>query len=63
MYFGHQLSTIEGGMIFTDDDEIYDILLMARSHGWLKDLTEEKKNFLYEKYDIDSFHQPFTFFL
>ena len=32
-YFGHQLSTIEGGMVNTDDKELYEMLLMLRSHG------------------------------
>jgi CDP-6-deoxy-D-xylo-4-hexulose-3-dehydrase len=41
-YFGHQLSTIEGGMINTDDEELYHTLLMLRSHGWGKDLPKEK---------------------
>ena len=61
-YFGHQLSTIEGGMVNTDDKELFDMLLMLRSHGWGKDLDEKTYNALVEKYDIDDFHKPFTFF-
>ena len=62
-YFGHQLSTIEGGMVNTDDPELYDMLLMLRSHGWAKDLNEESYNRLIKKYRIDDFHKPFSFFV
>ena len=33
-YFGHHMSTIEGGMISTNDEDLYHILLSIRSHGW-----------------------------
>jgi CDP-6-deoxy-D-xylo-4-hexulose-3-dehydrase len=62
-YFGHQLSTIEGGMVNTNDPELYDMLMMLRSHGWGKDLNETKYNELIKKYNIDDFHKPFTFFV
>ena len=62
-YFGHQLSTIEGGMVNTDDKELYDMLLMLRSHGWGKDLTQDTYDKLIEDNDIDDFHKPFTFFV
>ena len=62
-YFGHQLSTIEGGMVNTNDPELYDTLLMLRSHGWGKDLNESSYNALIQKYDVDDFHKPFTFFI
>ena len=62
-YFGHQLSTIEGGMVNTSDKELYDMLLMLRSHGWGKDLDEEKYNKLIKENKIDDFHKAFTFFV
>ena len=62
-YFGHQLSTIEGGMVNTDDKELYEMLLMLRSHGWGKDLSEESYDKLIDENDIDDFHKPFTFFI
>ncbi|MBI5122584.1 aminotransferase class I/II-fold pyridoxal phosphate-dependent enzyme [Candidatus Roizmanbacteria bacterium] len=62
-YFGHQLSTIEGGMINTNDKKLYDLLLLLRSHGWGKDLDEKSRSRLIKKYKIDNFHQPFTFFM
>ena len=36
-YFGHHITTIEGGMIVTNDFENYDLLRSARSHGWIRD--------------------------
>jgi CDP-6-deoxy-D-xylo-4-hexulose-3-dehydrase len=62
-YFGHQLSTIEGGMVNTDDKELYDMLLMLRSHGWAKDLDKETHQKLMAEHGIDDFHSPFTFFI
>jgi len=62
-YFGHQLSTIEGGMVNTDDKELYDALLMLRSHGWAKDLDQEAYNTLIRDHGVDDFHKPFTFFV
>ena len=62
-YFGHQLSTIEGGMVNVNDKKLYDMLLMLRSHGWAKDLDQETYSSMMEKYGIDDFHSPFTFFV
>ena len=61
-YFGHQLSTIEGGMVNTDDLEVYQMLMMLRSHGWGKDLEKTEQDNLNKQHDIDDFHEPFTFF-
>ena len=62
-YFGHQLSTIEGGMINTDDEELYHTLLMLRSHGWGKDLPKELYKQKMIENNIDTFHEPFTFLI
>jgi len=32
-YFGHHMTTIEGGMVSTNDPELYDLMRMKRSHG------------------------------
>tara|TARA_Y100000592_G_scaffold52548_1_gene82968 strand:- start:9874 stop:11022 length:1149 start_codon:yes stop_codon:yes gene_type:complete len=40
-YFGHQLSTIEGGFINTNDEFLYKELLKLRSHGWVKDIAND----------------------
>ena len=46
-YFAHHLSTIEGGMVCTNDPEIYDIVRMFRSHGMVREATDTA---LKEKY-------------
>tara|TARA_R110000824_G_scaffold128430_2_gene289271 strand:+ start:1705 stop:2871 length:1167 start_codon:yes stop_codon:yes gene_type:complete len=62
-YFGHQLSTIEGGMVNTSDKELYDMLMMLRSHGWGKDLPKDTYDRMIEENGIDDFQKPFTFFV
>lgn len=62
-YFGHQISTIEGGMVSTNDPDFNNFLLMARSHGWSKDLPRSVHEELIKKYNIDDFHSPFVFYI
>lgn len=62
-YFGHHISTVEGGMICTDDSELYDLLLMLRSHGWARDLSDEKKKRFRELWGIDEFNELYTFYV
>jgi CDP-6-deoxy-D-xylo-4-hexulose-3-dehydrase len=42
-YFSHHISTMEGGMVVTDDEELYHILLSLRSHGWTRHLPKQNK--------------------
>jgi CDP-6-deoxy-D-xylo-4-hexulose-3-dehydrase len=63
MYFGHHLSTIEGGFINTDDEELYYTLLMMRSHGWTRDLPIEKQNEYKAKYGVDDFEALYNFYI
>jgi CDP-6-deoxy-D-xylo-4-hexulose-3-dehydrase len=63
MYFGHHLSTIEGGFINTDDEDFYHLLLMMRSHGWDRDLPTWKQKELREKYKCDDFSALYNFYL
>jgi CDP-4-dehydro-6-deoxyglucose reductase, E1 len=42
-FFSHHMSTMEGGMIVTDDEELYHILLSMRSHGWTRHLPQSNK--------------------
>lgn len=62
-YFGHHISTIEGGMVCTNDKEINDLLLMIRSHGWDRDLDEAAAQELAEKNNVKDFDRLFTFYL
>lgn len=61
-YFGHHMSTIEGGMVSTNNEELYHLLLSIRSHGWDRDLPEEKQKSLRNKYFIDDFKSLYTFY-
>jgi CDP-6-deoxy-D-xylo-4-hexulose-3-dehydrase len=61
-YFGHHMSTIEGGMVSTDDEDLYHILLSIRSHGWDRDLPQEKQEYLRKKYNVDHFRSLYTFY-
>jgi CDP-6-deoxy-D-xylo-4-hexulose-3-dehydrase len=63
MYFGHHLSTIEGGFINTNDVDFYHLLLMMRSHGWDRDLPKEKQEELRKKYKISEFDSLYNFYV
>jgi len=39
-YYGHHMTTIEGGMVCTDDDDLYQMLRMLRSHGMSREVTD-----------------------
>lgn len=40
-YYAHHLSTIEGGMVCTNDSDLYQMLRMLRSHGMVREATSE----------------------
>jgi len=61
-YFGHHISTIEGGMVCTDDDNIADVIRMMRSHGWDRDLGDDSKKLLRDKYDVCEFDALYKFY-
>ena len=51
-YFAHHMSTIEGGMICTNDKRFYEYARMFRSHGMVSKSTDnELKRYFYEKYN------------
>lgn len=39
-FFSHHISTMEGGVVTTDDEELYHIMLSMRSHGWTRHLPK-----------------------
>jgi CDP-6-deoxy-D-xylo-4-hexulose-3-dehydrase len=61
-YFGHHISTIEGGFVSTDDFKLYELLLSLRSHGWDRDLSENTQKKLQKKWDISEFDAMYTFY-
>lgn len=40
-YFAHHMSTIEGGMVCTDDENLYQLCRMFRSHGMVREMKNE----------------------
>lgn len=60
-FFSHHISTMEGGMIVTDDEELYQILLSLRAHGWTRNLP--KKNLVCSDKSDDAFEESFRFVL
>lgn len=62
LYYGHHLSTIEGGLICTNDSELNDIIVSMRSHGWDRDWSNEKQKEYRDKYNIDDFNSLYTFY-
>ena len=61
-YFGHHISTIEGGMICTDNDEFANLLKSLRSHGWDRDMDSDTRNSLRTQYEVDDFNALYTFY-
>ena len=60
-FFSHHISTMEGGCIVTDDEELYHILLSIRAHGWTRNLP--KKNWVTGEKSDDPFDESFKFVL
>jgi CDP-6-deoxy-D-xylo-4-hexulose-3-dehydrase len=54
-YYAHHLSTIEGGMVCTDDSELYEVLRMLRSHGMVRECSnrEAKEPYLERHPDLN----------
>lgn len=46
-FFSHHISTMEGGLIATNDEEMYQVLKSVRAHGWTRDLPSE--NYVFPK--------------
>lgn len=61
-FFGHHLSTIEGGMVCTNHVEMQHLLLQLRSHGWAKDVPSEVEAQQWAAYSFDEYNRPFTFY-
>jgi len=61
-FFGHHISTIEGGFVCTDDKELYELLVSMRSHGWSRDLSVETQLNLLEEWGVSEFDSLYTFY-
>lgn len=62
-YVGHHMSTIEGGAICTDDEELATMLKLVRAHGWDRNLSLSKQKSIRNKYHVNStFYSRYTFY-
>ena len=59
-FFSHHIATMEGGLVTTDDRELYELVKSMRAHGWIRDLPAD--SMIYEKRD-DDFHEAYRFIL
>ncbi|MBL18766.1 MAG: CDP-4-keto-6-deoxy-D-glucose-3-dehydrase [Flavobacteriaceae bacterium] len=48
-YYAHHMSTIEGGMVCTNDDEIFEQLRMLRAHGMVREIADEQTKKKYQR--------------
>lgn len=60
LFFSHHISTMEGGLILTDDEELYHLCLSLRAHGWVRELPEQTP--LCDRQD-DAFGEAYRFIL
>ena len=61
-FFGHHISTIEGGFISTDDFGLYELLVSLRSHGWDRDLSKHSQKVLQKDWNVSEFDAMYTFY-
>jgi CDP-4-dehydro-6-deoxyglucose reductase, E1 len=59
-FFSHHISTMEGGLVLTDDKEIYNLLKSLRNHGWTRDQDEDST--IFER-KSDDFFEAYRFIL
>ena len=59
-FFSHHISTMEGGVLVTNNTEIYYLARSIRAHGWTRDIPADSS--IYEKRD-DDFYEAYRFVL
>jgi len=59
-FYAHHMSTIEGGMICTNDEEVYQQLRMLRSHGMVREAINEALQNKYQENNPE-LHSDFIF--
>ena len=62
LFYGHHISTIEGGLVSTRDKDLYNIFLAIRSHGWARDMEKNYRKKLERKFKINEFESLYTFY-
>ena len=61
-YYGHHISTIEGGAVTTNDTKLYNLMLSIRSHGWSRDVDSNFKEEWKKEFNIDDVREFYTFY-
>jgi CDP-6-deoxy-D-xylo-4-hexulose-3-dehydrase len=61
-YFGHHISTIEGGMVCTSNSKYDTILKSIRSHGWSRDWSIKEQETHRKSWGISEFDSLYTFY-
>lgn len=61
-YYGHHISTIEGGAVTTNDTKLYNLMLSIRSHGWSRDVDQEYKEAWKNEFNVDNVREYYTFY-
>jgi len=62
-YVGHHMSTIEGGAICTDSEELSNMLKLVRAHGWDRNLASVRQKKIRDKFQVNStFYSRYTFY-
>jgi len=59
-YYAHHMSTIEGGMVCTNDEEVYQYARMIRSHGMVRELDDDTLMTKFHK-EYPDLHPSFIF--
>ena len=59
-FYSHHMATMEGGLVVTNDEELFHVLVCIRAHGWTRHLPKENK--VSNKSD-NSFEESFRFVL
>jgi CDP-6-deoxy-D-xylo-4-hexulose-3-dehydrase len=61
-YYGHQISTIEGGMLITNDKEISIVSRSLRAHGWSRDVDHATAEAWEFQFGIDKVRRLYSFY-
>ncbi|MBI4823523.1 MAG: DegT/DnrJ/EryC1/StrS family aminotransferase [Nitrospirae bacterium] len=59
-FYSHHISTMEGGIVLTNDRELYNILKSLRNHGWTRDQDSDSP--IFER-KTDDFFEAYRFIL
>lgn len=59
-FYSHHLCTMEGGVVVTNEEELYHYMLVIRAHGWTRNLPKESR--IYQKSN-NEFYESYNFIL